>query len=158
MDKYLEAYESEDLSTLKVGYAGVAYLIGELLRERGQFDDSLRWLSRVVTDREVGGEVKRMARNQLDLCKEQREQAKASGEYTMPEPERNKLRSMYQLYHDQVRWLANAAAKGSLNESDLLRAILDGVKNAKLDLSQAQTEEQLANFIQQRLQSKPEDR
>jgi uncharacterized protein len=154
LDKYLDAYENEDLSQLKLGYAGVAYLIGELLRERGEFNDSLRWLSRVVTDREVGGEVKRLARNQLDLCKEQREKAKQDGTFVPPEPERTKLRSMYQLYHDQVRWLANASAEGGMNESDLLRGILDGMKRSKLDLRQFESEEQLSSYLQQQLKGK----
>ena len=153
LEKYQEAYEKEDLSSIKLGYAGVAYLIAELLRERGEFDESYRWFSRVVTDREVGGEVKRMARNQLDLCKEQREQAKESGSYLPPEPERMKLRSMYQLYHDQARWLAKASADGKLNESDLVRGILDGVKKSRLQLSRFESEEQLAQLIQQCLQS-----
>jgi uncharacterized protein len=151
LEKYLDAYENEDLSTLKLGYPGVAYLIGELMRERGQFDDGMRWLSRVVTDREVGGEVKRLARNQLDLCKEQREKAKESGEYEAPEPERAKLRSMYQVYRDQVRWLAQMSEQGELNESDLLRGILDGVKNSGLNISQAANEEQLAAHITKKL-------
>jgi uncharacterized protein len=152
LEKYLDAYENEDLSTLKVGYAGIAYLIGELMRERGQFDEGLRWLARVVTDRQVGGEVKRMARNQLDLCKEQRDKAKESGSYEAPEAERQKLRSMYQLFRDQARWLAKMSEQGDLNESDLLRGILDGVKNSGLDISKAGTEEKLAAYIAKKLQ------
>lgn len=151
IDKYLQAYEGEDLSKMKMGYAGIAYLIAELMRQRGKFDDSLRWFGRVVTDKGAVGEVKRQARNQMDLCKEQREAAKASGDYSPPEEQRMLLRSMYQLYRDQGKWLQAQSKKGTLSESELLRAILDGVKDSKVDISQAENEEQLAQFVAKKL-------
>lgn len=70
--QYLEAYEKEDLSGSKLGYAGVGYLIAELLREKGELDEAARWFGRVVRDKGASVEVLRLARNQMDLCQEQR--------------------------------------------------------------------------------------
>lgn len=72
LKQYLEAYEKEDLSGTKAGYAGVAYLIAELLREKGELDEAARWFGRVVRDKGASVEVLRLARNQMDLCQEQR--------------------------------------------------------------------------------------
>lgn len=69
---YRECYEGEDLSRMKLGYSGVAYLIGELLRERGDYDEAFRWLSKVIQDRGAVPEIQRLARGRLELSQEQR--------------------------------------------------------------------------------------
>jgi hypothetical protein len=147
VDTYSEAYEKEDLSRTKIGGDGVGYLIGELLRQQGKFDDSLRWLSRIVTDKATGSEIKRMGRDQMDLCRQQREVAEKTGQYKRPEKQRTRERGMYQIYRDQVRWITKIAGEGELGESDIMRGFLDGIKNAKLDFSQFESEEKLAEFI-----------
>lgn len=151
LETYLVAYEKEDVTKLKLGSAGVAYLIAELLREQRRYDESLRWFSRIVTDKTAGAEVLRNARNQMELCRSQRQRAKDSGEYEKPALERTIERSMYQLYRDQARWLTRVAGEVALTESEVLRAAIDGIVKSKLDLSRFKSEADLAAWIAQRL-------
>jgi len=150
---YLEAYEQEDVTQLKLGSTGVAYLIAELLREQGRLDDSLRWFSRVIHDKSGSTEILRLARNQVELCREQRQQAKKSGTYRPPKTERQTERSMYQLYRDQVRFLTGAADGAALGESAILRGVLDGLIAAGVELKSFNTEEDLAKWIAKRLKA-----
>ncbi len=70
--RYTDSYEHEDISALKLGYPGCAYLIGELHRERGEYEQAFRWLARVAQDRGTPNELQRLARARLELCQEQR--------------------------------------------------------------------------------------
>ncbi|MBN2081268.1 DUF2225 domain-containing protein [bacterium] len=151
LQKYELAYEKEDTSKLKIGGPGVGYLIAELLRELGRFDDSLRWFSRIVTDKSATGEVKRMARLQMDTCREQREQALETGTYSKPVAERYKERTMHQLYRDQVGWLKRGIKDSELGESDFLRGLLDGLMKSELDFTQFASEEQVTEWFLKRL-------
>lgn len=47
----------------------VIYLIGELFRRIGDFENSLLWLSQVITDLNVSSKIKEMAKDQRDLIK-----------------------------------------------------------------------------------------
>lgn len=141
---YLESYEKEDNSDKRFGSAGVTYLIAELMREQGSFDESLAWFSRALTDSQVRGEVKRLAQNQRELCRKQRENALTGGEYSKPKPERRQERAVYQLFSDQTRWLKTGS---KLSESELLRAILDGMMQAGVDPERFATPEKLAAWL-----------
>jgi len=151
LQKYEIAYEKEDTSKLKIGGPGVGYLIAELLREQARFDDSLRWFSRIVTDKSATGEVKRMARLQMDLCREQREQALETGTYEKPAAQRHKERTMYQLYRDQTKWLKRCVKDTELSESGVMRGILDELMNSELDFTQFESEDQVADWLLKRL-------
>jgi uncharacterized protein (DUF2225 family) len=145
---YLESYEKEDNSEKKFGSAGVTYLIAELMREQGNFDESLAWFSRALTDGQVRGEVKRLAQDQRELCRKQRENALAGDDYSKPVPERQQERAVYQLFRDQTRWLK----KGSkIGESELLRTILDGMMQAGVDPERFSTPEKLAAWLNEKL-------
>jgi uncharacterized protein (DUF2225 family) len=154
LEKYLAAYEKEDTSRLKMGSSGVGYLIAELLREQGRFDESLRWFSRVKTDKSTSSEIKRLADNQMETCRQQRARAKEDGTYQRPPRERAKERSVYQLYRDQVRWLAKRAEEGALTDSAILRAAVDGLEQSGLDLGHFAAEEQLAEWLAQAIRKR----
>lgn len=145
---FLESYEQEDNSDRKFGSAGVTYLIAELMREQGNFDDSLAWFSRALTDGKVRGEVKRFAQNQRELCRKQRESALAGGDYSKPVPERQQERAVFQLFRDQMRWLKKG---DKLSEGKLLRAILDGMIQAGVDPERFSTPEKLAAWLSEKL-------
>lgn len=147
LEKYLQSYEQEDTTRLKLGSSGVGYLIAELLREQGRFDESLRWFSRVKTDKSVTTEIKRLADNQMELCREQRAQARKSGTYESPARERTRERAVYQLYRDQVHWLTRRGEQGPLTDGAILRAMLDGLEKSGVDLARFENEEQLATWI-----------
>lgn len=148
---YQEAYEKDDVTKLKLGSAGVSYLIAEMLRERGEYADSLRWFSRTIADKSAGAEVMRLARNQSEICREQRKKALESGEYVKPELERRLERSAYQVYTDQVRWLSKLSSAGGMMESELVRGLLDGVYKSGIDLQAFKTPDELAQWIAARL-------
>jgi uncharacterized protein (DUF2225 family) len=82
LELYKRSYEGEDLSATKLGYCGAAYLIGELSREAARYEESYRWLSRVVQDKTCSGDLLRLARERLELCQlQRREGAAAEVEY-----------------------------------------------------------------------------
>jgi hypothetical protein len=153
IEHYLDAYEKEDVTRLKLGSGGVAYLIAELLREQRRFDDSLRWFARVVADKSIAAEVLRVARNQMELCRDERQAAKASREYEKPKAERVTERCMYQLYRDQARWLARQAEVGPLPESALLRGVMDGLIESEASLTEFKAEQDIAAWIAGRLKA-----
>jgi uncharacterized protein (DUF2225 family) len=154
LEKYLQSYEQEDTTRLKLGSSGVGYLIAELLREQGRFDESLRWFSRVKTDKSVTTEIKRLADNQMELCREQRAMAKQAGTYMRPVRERARERAVYQLYRDQIRWLTRRGEQGPLTDGAILRSVLDGLERSGLELGRFETEEQLAAWLAERLKSR----
>jgi uncharacterized protein (DUF2225 family) len=154
LEKYLVAYEQEDVSKLKIGSTGVAYLIAELLREQGRFDESLRWFSRVKADKSANAEVKRLADDQMQLCRDQRSTAKEKGTYEKPVRERGKERTVYQLYRDQGHWLKHVAEGCSLGESEILRAVLDGLKQSGFNGAGFEAEKQLAEWIAECLKAR----
>ncbi len=151
LEHYLQAFEKEDVTRLKLGSGGVAYLIAELLREQVRYDEALRWYSIAVADRSTAAEVLRLARNQMEICREDRLQAKATGTYEKPKVERIKERSMYQLFADQAQWLAKASEGATLSESGLLRGIIDGLIASGLNLKAFKAEQDLAAWIADRL-------
>jgi uncharacterized protein len=147
LEHYLQAFEKEDVTRLKLGSGGVAYLIAELLREQVRYDEALRWYAIAVADKSTAAEVLRMARNQMELCRESRLEAKASGTYDKPKTERVKERSMYQLYADQAQWLAKASEGATLSESAMLRGIMDGLIAGGLNLKSFKAEQDLAAWL-----------
>jgi uncharacterized protein len=153
LEQYLEAFEKEDVSTLKLGSGGVAYLIAELFREQRKYDDSLRWFALAVSDRSTAAEVLRMARNQMEQCREQRQQAKSDGTYEKPKVERQLERSMYQIFRDQSQWLRQIAEGGTLPESSILRGVLDGLKDGGLDVKGFKAEQDLAAYLAAKLKA-----
>lgn len=155
LEHYLQAYEKEDVTRLKLGSAGVAYLIAELLRGQSRFDEALRWYSKAVADRSAAAEVLRLARNQMEYCREERQQAKASGTYEKPRLERVKERSMYQLYADQAQWLAKSSEGGALSASAALRGIMDGLIAGGLSPQSFKAEQDLAAWIAARIKEQP---
>jgi uncharacterized protein (DUF2225 family) len=151
LEHYLVSYETEDISKLKIGGPGVGYLIAELLREQGKFDESLRWFSRIVTDKAIGTEVKRLARNQMDLCREQRSAARDSGEYERPQPQRMTERAVYQVYRDQAHWLNSQGEASGLSASEVLRALIDAAQLSGIDIGRFGSEQELMDWLTERL-------
>lgn len=154
LEKYQQAYEQEDISKLKIGSAGVAYLIAELLRERGEYEESLRWFSRVRSDKSITSEVKRVAEDQMLLCRDQRSKAKERADYQPPARERGKERVVFQLYRDQAAWLKQFVEGCTLGESEILRGTLDALKRCGIDCTGFESEEQLAEWLAARLADK----
>lgn len=155
LEQYLEAFEKEDVTKLRLGSGGVAYLIAEIMRQQRRYDDSLRWFSKVVADRSTAAEVMRLARNQMEFCREERQSAKASGEYEKPKLDRQIERSMYQIFRDQSQWLAQQAERGALSESAILRGVLDALKAGGLDAAEFKAEQDLADWLAARIKVEP---
>ena len=147
VEQYLEAFEKEDVTKLRSGSGGVAYLIAELMRQQRRYDDSLRWFSIVVADKSTATEVMRLARNQMEICREERTAAKAAGEYEKPKLERQTERSMYQIFRDQSQWLGQQAERGALSESAILRGVIDGLKAGGLNAADFKAEQDLADWL-----------
>lgn len=155
LEQYVEAFEKEDVTKLRLGSGGVAYLIAELMRQQRRYDDSLRWFSIVVADKSTAVEVLRLARNQMELCREERQSAKTSGDYEKPKLERQTERSMYQIFRDQSQWLTQQAEHGALSESAILRGVLDALKAGGLDAKAFKAEQDLADWLSAKIKEEP---
>jgi uncharacterized protein (DUF2225 family) len=146
LEKYMYAFEKEDVTKLRLGSHGVSMIVAELLREQGRYDESLRWFMRLVSDRSCAGEMLRNARNQMDLCREQR-----SGQGDQPGAAQAPMRHMdrvgLQLYKDQRNWLAGMLQGAPLDESAVLRGLLDALKESGLDPADFATEQQLKEWL-----------
>jgi len=156
---YKVAYEHEDPAELRIGAAGVGYIVGELLRQLGDFSSALTWLTRIATDRRVSGEIKRLARSQLDLARSQRAELKELGKLDR-EPSRTRAneRVVLNLYRDQARWLESVSKGQAFTSTDLLRALLDALKQSGLDLSGLKDEDALRKHFAQMLEGLPHKR
>ena len=158
LEKYMHAFEKEDVSKLKLGSHGVAMIVAELLREQGRFDESLQWFMRLVSDRACPGEILRNARNQMDLCKEQRgsggESSSAGDGVAMaPGPARSMDRSNLSLYRDQRKWLGSALDGGSMDEGSVCRALLDALKDSGRAVESFASEDALRHWATGKLKA-----
>ncbi|MCB1221057.1 MAG: DUF2225 domain-containing protein [Planctomycetales bacterium] len=160
LEKYMHAFQKEDVSKLKLGSHGVALIVAELLREQGRFEESLQWFMRLVSDRACSSEILRNARNQMDLCKEQRKEhggdleASPSGvPVAAPGPARSLDRSSLSLYRDQRKWLEGSLAESKLDEGSVCRALLDALKESGRDVSGFASEDALRHWATGKLKA-----
>lgn len=148
---YLVSYEKEDTSKLKIGSGGVAFMIAELLRNQGDFDESIRWFSKLVVDKSLTGELKRSMQLQMEVCREQRKVFKKTGKIVKVEPERTQERAIFSVYRDQIIWLENATANSKLTDNDVVKGLLDGLRASELDLSTFSNEKALTELVAKKL-------
>jgi dTDP-4-amino-4,6-dideoxygalactose transaminase/uncharacterized protein (DUF2225 family) len=75
---YSKAYESEDLSREKLGELGVMYIIGDIHRRLGNYEEATKWFSRVAShpEKEKSPTFVKMARDQWLLTKEEKKRSK----------------------------------------------------------------------------------
>lgn len=71
LDKYLEAYDKERFPLENMDEATVTYLIGELHRRLGNFEEAVVWFSKVINSRVGSERVQKLAREQWHLVKEE---------------------------------------------------------------------------------------
>jgi uncharacterized protein (DUF2225 family) len=67
---FKDAYFHEDFPIYGMNRFKVLYLIGELNRHLGKYDEALRYFSDVITSPSVDGKLKDLARDQKDLIRE----------------------------------------------------------------------------------------
>lgn len=164
---YKESYEKERLREGKMSEARMMYIIGELNRRTGNYQEAIRWFSRVVTNKDVKREpeIERLARDQWDMAKEQYknppkvENNNESEKEDNNEPkeidnnetieqnnkvevlkERSKGQRSITLYQDQLEWIDG-------KDDFIIRASLDGLMEIGLDLSKFTNEDDLKNQI-----------
>ncbi len=151
---YLVSFEKEDTSALKMGSGGVAFMIAELLRQKGDLDESIKWFSKLVVNKSLRGELKRNMQLQMEICREQRKIMKATGKIVEVEPERVQERAIFAIYRDQITWLENAVADSKLTDNDVIKGLLDGLKASGLDLTEIENTEALTKLVTKKLKKK----
>ncbi|MFP4698113.1 MAG: DUF2225 domain-containing protein [Eubacteriales bacterium] len=72
-DGFSQAFGKESFPMCGMDEMTVTYLVGELARRVGKDEESLRWLSKVITSRSANERLKDKAREIKNLIKEQRE-------------------------------------------------------------------------------------
>ena len=153
LEKYMHAFQKEDVSKLRLGSHGVAMIVAELLREQGRYDEALQWFMRLVTDRSLSGEILRNARNQMELCREQRKGQLERTDSEAVKATRTQERVNLALYQDQRDWLAARLKGSALNEAAVLRSLLDAMQDSGRDPAEFATEEDLRHWLAGKLQA-----
>ena len=69
LDEFVQAYQNEDFPIYGMQRESLSYLIGDLHRRCGNFDEALRWYSKVLTTIGCPQKVKELARNGKDCIK-----------------------------------------------------------------------------------------
>lgn len=71
LEGFTDAYMNETFPIAGMDKFTIIYLIGELNRRIGNFNEALLWFSRVITTPNVNPKIKDLARDQRDLIKEE---------------------------------------------------------------------------------------
>lgn len=74
-DLYMESYSTEDYSGTTMSSVRIVYMIAELSRRLGDYENATRFFSRVIESQRVGGEAKlvSMAKEQWELVRQERD-------------------------------------------------------------------------------------
>jgi uncharacterized protein len=74
-DHYMESFSTEDYATTQMSTVRVMYMIAELSRRLGDYENATRFFSRVIESQRVGGEAKLvdMSREQWELVRAEKE-------------------------------------------------------------------------------------
>lgn len=74
-DHYMESFSTEDYANTQMSTVRIMYMIAELSRRIGDYENATRFFSRVIENQRVGGEAKLvdMAKEQWELVREERE-------------------------------------------------------------------------------------
>ncbi|WP_332648991.1 DUF2225 domain-containing protein [Lysinibacillus sp. 54212] len=74
-DQYMESFSTEDYASTQMSGVRIMYMIAELSRRLGDYENSTRFFSRVIENQRVGGEAKlvEMAKEQWQLIRQERE-------------------------------------------------------------------------------------
>lgn len=132
---YTESFEKERKVDSKMTEARLMYIIGELNRRSGLYQEAVLWFNKAVTNKNIKGEpeIERLSRDQWDMAKQQYKQQKEGFkdaeiiqiETAVPEkdatikidekesqkkknenpPTREKDKINISLYKDQIAWL-----------------------------------------------------
>ncbi len=70
LEGFKSAFEKESFPMCGMDEITVTYLVGELARRCGNFDEAGRWISRVITNRNASERIKNRARDIKDLISE----------------------------------------------------------------------------------------
>lgn len=77
---YIEAYNNGSGSIGNMDDIQAGYLIGELFRRTGNYNEAINWFGKVIYNRKVNKnpQIEKMAREQWSLCREEAKQQPAS--------------------------------------------------------------------------------
>ncbi len=75
-DLYLDSFSTEDYAGTGMSHTRILYMVAELSRRMGDFENATRFFSKIIENQRNGGEVKiiEMAKAQWQLVREERDQ------------------------------------------------------------------------------------
>ena len=74
-DGFMSAFSKESFPMCGMDEITVTYLIAELARRIGKYEEASRWISRVLTSREANERIKNKAREIKEMINQQKENA-----------------------------------------------------------------------------------
>lgn len=142
------AFSKENIENTKFGLGGVSFILGELYRQRGNYELSLKWFSQCIHKKLAKGRILDIARDQMELGKNQWEEAKASGEYEQSmKLERQSERCIIRLFADQLRWLEKIANESGQSYEIIIKTWLDLLKERKPEFHKFSSDAELKEFL-----------
>lgn len=147
-DLYVQSF-SEERNT-KMSPCTMMYLIGELYRQTGQYQEAIRWFSRAIADKGIKKEpeIERLTRQQWSEAKEGYRQAGGDSNAAFVVAKRRQyIRVAFD--EDQLSWVRQTLGPQNKDVTldDLLRALLDLLREHRLDLSGCRSVEDLRKVL-----------
>lgn len=133
LELFIKSFEYEHTENTKYGSNGIAYVIGELERQRGEFRQAVNWFSRALMDKKCPPVVAKLARTQWERARAQYRQSLGEPQDNPSPQERTADRVVLNIYKDQSDFLDETAKKTGLSRQELIRALFDAIKDSGLD-------------------------
>jgi len=154
---YLESFAGE--RETKMSQCTLMYLIGELHRRTGNYQEAVRWFSRVISDRGIKAEpeIERLTRQRWAEAKEAFGRAQSNPD-APPVLEKRRQSIRVTLEEDLLLWARRALGTNSpgVGLDDLLRALLSLVRERQADLGGCRSDEELLAKLRSVLTAPPE--
>jgi len=151
---YEYSFEKESNRYLEqMGQARVMYLIGELNRKLGNFDDAVRWFSRILSNRNmvVEPDLQRLIRDQWEVAREEHKKGSA-GEPQEEKKEMKPVEISIVLGHEQAEWLKHVVQRSfeyhgaRIEDAEIIKVIIELLAEKYPDLALKSVEE-LKNLL-----------
>ena len=127
------SFEREHTENTKFGSNGIAYIIGELERQKGDFRQAVNWFARALMDKKCHPVVARLARAQWETARAQYRKMMGEPQEEEPQQQRTMERVVLSIYKDQAEFIDDAAKRAGLSKQEFIRALFDAVKNSGVD-------------------------
>lgn len=147
LELFLRSYETERIEETRFGASGITYIIGELCRQLGEYKQAVIWFSRTVSLEDCHPHIKRLARNQWELSREEFKGQLTGGGIKVTK-QRTRERAVLNLYSDQLDWARRCAKAAGIKQDAFLRVLFDALMESNINWGSLKNEEEILKRLQ----------